>query len=132
MTSYLPPGDFNADAAAVTADQHAKDIAALDSRIAKLEAKFGSHEQIAETLEGTAKTAVKMKEMLETNFVELICKNDNVKSKLKAFIKETDREFIIQEYKKYALWIKGALLFVIAQISIELIKWGIHLVEGTH
>ena len=123
--------DFDADDFAVSADQHAKDISGLDQRISALEAKFGTPIAVAETLHETANVAVKMKEMLEANFLVLLCKNEPIRNEIKCLIKATDRDFVQAKVKQYGTWMGAAFLFLMAQVSIELIKWTISLFHGS-
>ncbi len=112
-------------------DVHAKDMNALETRIQSLEDKLGSNEKIADTLCEASEKAVKMREMLEKNFIDLVSKNDSVRTEIKNIIKSADRDFVQSKLKQYGTWIGAVFLFLSAQISIELIKWLIHFLTKT-
>lgn len=90
----------------VTTDRHDKDFADLNKRICQLEEKFGTNEQIADTLCVTAEKAVKMREMISKTFVSLIESDQKIKEALTALINKTDRSWFFSYVKRigFAGW----------------------------
>lgn len=123
----LAKEDFDAKSLVAPIDEHTKDISNLTSRVKALEDKFGSHTQIANTLLETSKEAVKMSDMFENNFLNLINKNEPIRNSIKDLVKSVDKDFLTSQLKQWKTWIGAAFLFLIAQISIELIKWSFRL-----
>ena len=102
---------------------HESDIQSLSKRIEKLEDRLGSNEKLADTLCETANKAVKMREMLETNFVQMLSKDDKAKQEIKTIIEQTDRDFVQTKLKQYGTWIGAGILFLAAQASIQIVGW---------
>ena len=115
--------DLDFDAVANTTQKHAKDITDLDERLARLECKIGTNEQIAATLCVASEKAAEMQGMFEKTFLKLLAKNDPVRDEIKKLIGDADRSYVQGKLKEYNMWIKAGLLFLVAQISIELVKW---------
>lgn len=82
--------DFNPDDM-VQVSQYEKDIEEVKKRIKNLEDKFGTHEDIADTLCITAEKQVKMQEMITNTFVKVLKTNEDVKNGIKFIIDGHDR-----------------------------------------
>lgn len=118
-----PPDDIDPKELVRAIDSHAKDMGNLSDRIKCLEDRVGSSLNLAKTLEQTAKDAVPLKAMLEENFIDLLQNNEKVKTTIKTYIASVDREYVSQKFKQYRTWIAAGFLFLVAQLSIELLKW---------
>lgn len=119
--------DFNLQDLLAPIDAHTKDIDNLLSRVKTLEDKYGSPTQLANTLLETSKEAVKMSEMHETCFLNLLNKNESARNSIQEIVKITDRNFLMLKIKQWMGWIAGAFIFIMGAISNEFIKWLSHL-----
>ena len=124
--------DFDPKDLVAPIDEHTKDISNLSGRVKALKDKFGSHTQIANTLLETSKEAVKMSDMLENSFLNLISKNEPIRNAVKELIKSTDREFVSNQLRQWKNWIGAAFIFIVAQVSIEIVKWLFRLFSAGH
>lgn len=93
-----------------------EDLTGLVGRIENLEEKFGTHEQIADTLCETANKATRMKAMLSESFVDLIQHNPDIKKELKKAIDEIDRNSLIVLGGKIGFGVWSILLIIITAI----------------
>ncbi len=118
--------DFDAKSLVAPIDEHTKDISNLTARVKALEEKFGSPTQIANTLLETSKEAVKMSDMFENSFLSLINKNEPVRNNIKDLVKSVDRDFLTSQLRQWKIWLMAGFLFLLAQFSIELVKWLFH------
>ena len=108
--------DFNPDQ---MVREHGKDITDIKARLEKLESKFGSNEQIADTLCETSEKASKMQELLANSFTKLIKQNSDVQGALTDFINKADRNAVKELMKKigFGVWtlivavVSGAVVF---------------------
>jgi len=107
MAPRTPPkNDFDPYALTKQVDDHAKDMASITKRLDDLEMKFGTHEQIADTLCITSEKAVKMRDMMSTTFVSLIDSDPKIKDALTQLINKTDRSWFYCYVKRigFAGW----------------------------
>lgn len=118
--------DFIAESLARQVDDHTKDMGLITKRLDELEARFGTNEKIANTLCEVEENAVKMGNCIEKSISKILINSDPVNNQIKKIIAESDRSYIAQQLRQYRVWIYGALLFIAAQGSIELIKFFIH------
>lgn len=116
--------DFDVDKI-VLSDQHAKDIEGLSTRISKIENKIDTPLHLADSIVECSVEAVKMQEMLECAFLKLISKNEPVRKEIGQLIKQVDRGYVQAQLKKYGTWIAAGMLFLLCQLSSELIKWAV-------
>lgn len=103
------PSDF------LKADQHEKDMSGLTKRIEVLEAMFGTHEKIADTLFETAEKQTKMHEMIACTFTKVLKTDDNVKKEVGVVIDGHDR-------KKF-WWITGKIGFGIWSLFLAIVAY---------
>lgn len=103
------------DPKAIT-QEHQKDIGDLKKRIEELEKKFGTHEQIADTLCITAEKQTKMKDMMGAVLIDLLQRNDSVKNEIKDIVDKTDRNAVMVFVKKVGFLGWSILLAVLGVI----------------
>ena len=97
--------DFDVNALLSDVSNHARDMTTLGKKVECLEEKFGTHEQIAETLSKTAETAVKMQTMLAETFVKLLKNNKDIRDEFVKIINEADRDFVKSSIKRFGGYI---------------------------
>jgi hypothetical protein len=98
--------DFDVDKIAVAVDQHAKEMTGLDARIAKLEAKIGTNDNLAETLEAACSKAVKMRDVFLDEFVRMLAKEERVQKSVEKLVDRVDRIWFLVFLKRigFAMW----------------------------
>ena len=114
--------DFDVNALLSDVSNHAKDMTALNKKVECLEEKLVSHEKIATTLAETAKTAVKMQEMLADTFVTLLKNNKGVRDELSKIINEADRDYTKASLKRFGSHFWGLFLVAFGAILTYFLK----------
>ena len=112
--------DFDVNALLSDVSNHARDMTTLTKKVECLEDKLGSHEKIATTLSDTAKTAVKMQEMLADTFTTLLKSNKAVRESVVELVDEVDRSYLKAFLKRFGSFIGAILLLLVGAI----LKWG--------
>lgn len=117
-----PPSDFDPGSIVRKVDDHDKGMELLSTRIKNIEDKFGSNEQIAETLCDTAKKAVKMQTMLADTFIELLKTNESVKISVTELTNKADRNATSLVLKRFGSSIIAIVYILLGSIMTGLIK----------
>lgn len=110
----------------VTTDKHDRDLADLDKRITHLESKFGSNEQIADTLCVTAEKATKMQELFAASFVKLISTDEKSKDALTQLINKCDRNWLYSYLKRIGALSGSILLIILGAVAKTLVDRYLH------
>lgn len=123
MAKGIGKDDFDAPAIARQVEDHTKDMVSLAKRLDELEARFGSNEKIANTLCEVESSAVKMADCFEKSLIKILGQSDPVNKQINKIISEADRSYVAQQLKQYRAWIYGGILFILAQVGIEVVRW---------
>lgn len=113
--------DFDAPSL-VTLGRHGEDIADIKKRITDLENKFGSNEKIADTLCVTAEKAVKMKEMFNKNFLDLLEKDTKIKMAITNLVNDADRSYTRSKLKQFGSTIGFAIIYLLGLITSAIVN----------
>lgn len=100
----------------MAAEDHAKQMEDVISRIKELESKFGSNERIADTLCETAEKATKMQAMLANKFIDLLNTNVPIKEAVQQIMEKSDRNYFILSLRRF-----GGYVWTIAVIFLTLL-----------
>lgn len=91
-----------------------EDLSGLVGRIESLESKFGSHEQIADTLCETTDKASRMKSMLAKAFIDFVQHDHDAKKALKNIVDEADRDAFRLFIKKFGIAVWSIFLIIVS------------------
>jgi hypothetical protein len=111
----------------VRADDHAKDISDLSTRLKSLEDRLGTSIGLAATLYQTSKEATKFNEIMEESFIYLLKKNEPARNEIKFLIDSTDRDFFRRQLKRWGSWLGSVMLLVIGAVISQSTPWLAHL-----